>query len=651
MAAKWILPSFGGSASTWAACMLFFQALLLGGYGYVHHGSRLLPARAQLAAHLGLLTLVVAAVLRMPAAGAPQVVSGWAPAQIALLLLAHVGLPYFALACTAPLLQRWAALRIGGEPYALYAWSNVGSFAALLVYPWWIEPALRVSTQLRLWGWAVSAFAVLLGGLGLWLLGGLAEPLGAAGVVTRSAAPSPRVRLRWLAYSFVPSVLLLSITNQVTVDIAATPLLWVVPLALYLLSFVLAFGRFGQSLSPVFLPLWLVCALGLGYGSFAQGSAPLWLQLSSALGALFSACVLCNVELVRQRPAPEQLTRFYLDLAWGGVLGGVFVSLLAPVLWSDYYEVELATLATFALLLWAARSGGSVSLGARQRRLLYLGLGLCVPLTAAGLLVRAQGSTRTGSVVERTRSFLGPLRVIQFPVGRVLTHGRIRHGMQLTDPRLRRQPTMYFGPGTALATVLLQPSPGARRIGVVGLGVGTIAAYGRAGDTLQFYELDPDVLALAQRDFSFLRDSSAAVSVQIGDGRLLLARQPPQRFHVLVLDAFSSDSVPVHLLTREAFAVYLQHLAPRGLLLANVSNRHLAVERVVRASAKAHGLACSVVQTEADAEHFVSRVRWAVMAREPAQLRTVLAEGPQLSAAGQDVLWTDEHASLWSILR
>jgi spermidine synthase len=223
--------------------------------------------------------------------------------------------------------------------------------------------------------------------------------------------------------------------------------------------------------------------------------------------------------------------------------------------------------------------------------------------------------------------------------------------MQLSDPRLRTQPTMYFGPGTALARVLSRPQPQTRRIGVLGLGVGTIAAYGRTGDTLRFYELDRNVLELAQRDFSFLRESPAQVSVHIGDGRVLLSREPPQRFDVLVLDAFSSDSVPVHLLTREAFAVYLRHLAPHGLLLANVSNRHLAVERVARASAAANGLACGVLQTYADAEHFVSRVRWAVMARTPAELAAVLPDETKLMAAGPDVLWTDERASLWRILR
>ncbi len=653
MAAKWILPSYGGSASTWAACMLFFQTLLLAGYAYAHHGSQRLCASRQIGLHVAVLAGLFVWLLLGRAPAATSMDGAWsAPAlAIAWRLWQRVGPAYFVLACTAPLLQRWATLCLPGEPYALYLWSNVGSFAALLAYPWCIEPALPVSAQLRVWSWGVALFALALAAAGAWVqrvatrLGTLAAP-----VAQRLPPLALSVRARWLAFSFVPSALLLSVTNQVTVDIAAMPLLWIVPLALYLLSFVVCFSRFGGQLHAWVLPLWLPSVLLLGWTAFAQGSAPLWAQLGAALSVLFGAALLCHGQLVAERPAPEQLTSFYLYLAWGGVLGGVFVSLLAPAIFSDYYEVELSTLGTFVLLLMAARSPRA-AWRAPQRRLLQLGVGLCVPLLCASLYVRAQGATRTGSVVERRRSFLGPLRVIQFPVGRVLTHGRIRHGMQLSDPKLHMQPTMYFGPGTALARVLSAPAPAARRIGVVGLGVGTIAAYGRAGDSLRFYELDRNVLELAERDFSFLRESAAAISVQIGDGRLLLARQPAQRFDVLVLDAFSSDSVPVHLLTREAFALYVRHLAPDGILLANVSNRHLAVERVVRASAAAHGLVCRVVQTEADAERFVSRVRWAVMSRSAARVDALLAGMPQLTAAGDDVLWTDERASLLPILR
>jgi SAM-dependent methyltransferase len=282
---------------------------------------------------------------------------------------------------------------------------------------------------------------------------------------------------------------------------------------------------------------------------------------------------------------------------------------------------------------------------------LFLGLGVSLPLLGAAMLVRA-GLDSHGQILERRRSWYGALRVTQLDVGRLLTHGRIRHGMQLADPARAHWPTMYFGPGTAVAQVLSTHGlPRPRRLGVVGLGIGTLAASARAGDDLTFYELDPDVLDVAQHFFSFLRDSAARVHFVLGDGRLSLARGREQAFDVLVLDAFASDAVPAHLLTREAFAVYLRQLAPGGVLLANVSNRHLAVDRVVRAAAAAHGLACAVVQTPSDVQHFVSKVRWAVMARTEAQLAHELAGLTPAAPSGSDVLWTDARASLWSIVK
>jgi hypothetical protein len=362
---------------------------------------------------------------------------------------------------------------------------------------------------------------------------------------------------------------------------------------------------------------------------------------------LFAGALLCHDSLWASRPAPDRLTGFYLVIALGGVLGGVAVSWIAPLVFDDYYELELSVLVLYALLMALARGFSRV-----QRQALFLGMGIVVPLLSAALIMRAGGETRQGVIVQRMRGFLGPLRVTQLPEGRVLTHGRIRHGMQLSAAGMRDQPTMYFGPGTALAQVMLQHhAQRPRRIAVLGLGVGTIAAYGKAGDLLRFYELDANVVTLARRDFTFLRDSRARVEMVLGDGRLSLAHERAQGFDVLALDAFSSDSVPVHLLTREAFGTYAKHLAADGVLLANVSNRHLQVERVVRASAKAAGLACSIVETLADPEHFVSRVRWAVMARDPHQLARLLQGAPLFSERGPDVLWTDARASLWSIWR
>jgi predicted O-methyltransferase YrrM len=628
--------------------MLFFQTMLLAGYAAAHLAARAGAERLALRLHAGLALAAGGCALAsrtLPALSQSRL----SPAlSIALTLGLQVGAPYLLLSSTAPSLQRWAAACGMRAPQRLYAVSNAGSLLALLGYPALIEGSLPLPMQYRLWAYACAVFALALAGCAL--ITSRMPP--AQPVEPAEPQPSAAQGWHWAACAFVPSVFLLAATNHITVDIAPTPLLWVLPLALYLLSFILAFAGSVTSWRGWLLPAFIVASTGLGYNAFAEGSAPLWRQLGFSLGALFIAALLCHDALLRTRPADHALTGFYVWIALGGALGGLFVSLIAPLIWNDYYELELATLLTYALLLWFGRAERAEPGWPVRRRWLQLGLGVCVPLLTAAVLLRATTEGRTGRVLERRRSFLGALRVTQFDVGRVLTHGRIRHGMQLAEPARHDWPTMYFGRGTAVARVLERhASDRARNIGVVGLGVGTLAAYARAGDALQFYELDPNVVEIAQQWFTFLKDSPARTRFQLGDGRLLLAQQPDQHFDVLVLDAFSSDAVPAHLLTREAFDIYVRQLAPDGVLLANVSNRHLAVDRVVRAAARAHGLACEVVETPADAQNFVSKVRWAVMTRDPAALAQLLEAMTPAAKSGDDVLWTDAQTSIWSILR
>jgi hypothetical protein len=644
MLAKWLLPAFGGTPGTWAACMLFFQLMLLLGYGYAHALSWLGSARAALGLH-ALLALAAAgsALVSMPLMAADA--ARWlAPSlRIPWLLFVQVGPAYLLVSSTAPLLSRWAAQLGAALPHRLYAVSNAGSLLGLLGYPWLIEGLLPIAEQYRLWAFGCFGFGLVSAGCALHTLVQL--PVQPPQPFAAESPPSRAARLYWAFCAFVPSVFLLAVTNHITIDVAAVPLLWVVPLALYLLSFIAAFaGRVGAWRGWL-VPLWIVLSIGLGYNAIAEGSSSLARQLTCSLGALLTAALLCHDALVRARPAASQLTGFYLWIAVGGAAGGVFVTLCAPSIWNDYYELELASALTYVVLLVSLRREP-------QRRWLWAGVGLYLPLLAAAIGLRAFALGSTGHVLERRRSFLGSLRVTELQVGRILTHGRIRHGMQLSDPRRALWPTMYFGAGTALARVFETHATGrARRIGVVGLGVGTIAAYGRAGDTLRFYELDPNVRDIASHWFSFLRDTPARTEFALGDGRWLLAHEPAQRFDVLVLDAFASDSVPAHLLTREAFEIYQRHLAPDAVLLANVSNRHLAVDRVVRAAAHDRGLACEVVETPADADRFVSKVRWAVMTREPAQLARELGPMQTMQNMQSEVLWTDARASLWSIVR
>lgn len=645
MLGKLLLPSLGGSPATWAACLVAFQVLLLLGYCYAYAGARWLSVRHQVLAH-GVLLLVAIVTLLATRLSAPPVLAGLPPAlAVPWLIARRVGLPFVLLASSTPLAARWAAAR--GRPFvALYAVSNAGSLLGLLGYPLLLERFVALPAQLALW----AAAFVLVGSSWLVLCALLLHnPVTNERVVARSTPW--RTRWHWLALSAVPSALLVAITNHITVDVAAAPLLWVAPLALYLASFVLAFSRWASAARAPALVAWLGGSAWLAVNALGQGAVPLGQQLVAALLALGGGALLCHGELARRAPIADA-SGFYVVLALGGALGGCAVSLLAPLVLSDFYELELASVGLFALLLPLARRDGDAALPRLGRLALLLGAGLCLPLLVGEVWARHQASGRGGRVVERRRSFLGPLKVVDTAQGRLLLHGRIQHGMQLREPKLRRTPTMYFGAGTAIARVLdAAPGERPRRWGVVGLGVGTLASYARPHDNLRFYELDRNVIELARRDFTFLSDAPASIDIVEGDGRLALAREAPHAFDVLVLDAFTSDAVPVHLLTHEAFEIYARQLAPDGVLLANVSNRHLAVDRVVRASAHTIGLACEIVETPTRAAGHVTHVAWAVMARDPARLAETLGDLPRSPHRAPDVLWTDNRASLLSVLR
>lgn len=661
MLAKWLLPTLGGTPATWSACLVSFQLLLLAGYAYANVSAHALSPRSQAKVHLGFMALAVLAALELRAPSSP-VLSPLPPAlSIPWLLMGRIGLPYVLLASTTPLVSKWAATAPQlptraprGAGVSLYAISNTGSLVGLLAYPFLIEPFLDVHVQLARWAEAFLGFGLVMVPVCLAVHRSGAEPASRRAPDVARATPRGE-RLLWLVYAFVPSVMLLAATNHITVDIAATPLLWVVPLALYLISFIVAFGGYRPAYRGPVLVLWVLGAIGLSMNAFAQGAAPLSRQLGATLLALFASCLLCHGELAFQRPQAHALTGYYLAIATGGALGGVFVTLVAPLVFSDFYELELASAATFVALLVASRraqKGGKNPWSRASRSVLLVGCGVCLPLLVGSVFVRTKRETEAGRVVERRRSFLGPLRVVDVPEGRVLTHGRIQHGLQLRDPKESATPTMYFGPGTALERVFRRHHQGRpRSIGVVGLGIGTIAAYGERGDTLRFYELDQNVVDLARRHFTFLGSSRARIDIVLGDGRLALAGEPPHAFDVLVLDAFSSDAVPVHLLTREAFSVYVQHLGPDGVLLVNVSNRHLAVDRVVESSARAQGLTCLFVETPTNPSAHVSHVEWGIAARDPGMLRALLGGLPMVSPAKPEVLFTDTRASVLSIVR
>ena len=654
--ARAVLPWFGGAASVWTTSLLFYQALLFAGYAYGHWGRRV-GARAQAVTHLVLVGVTLAFLPVTPS-------EAWRTADLHPslrmlgLLGASVGAPYLLLAGTTPLLHDWfARLRPDRTPYRLYAASNAGSLAALLVYPMALDPLFGTRTQAVVWSVGFALFALALLRLA-WPIARRGLPRAPA-TETPAAAPARGDVIRWLALAACGSGLLLALTNAITMDIAPIPLLWVLPLATYLVTFVLAFsGLYRRGTWGAFLVLALAAAALLWAGGFAL---PVRVQVALALGVLLAACMVCHGELATSAPAAGDLTLFYLAIAGGGALGGLVVAVLAPATLSDFYELPALALAAYALLLAGMRRDGEAEPGG-WARIRWAGLVTVGLVAAAGFVVPTV--RRNAGTVDAVRNFYGVLRVQDGPPGvlsemRVLRHGRIFHGAAFLDPARRMQPTAYFTEGSGVALAIQQQA--ARhadepmRVGVIGLGVGTIAAWGRPGDSIRFYELDPDAERLARAYFPFLDGSPAEVEVVHGDGRLSLERAVAEAggeplHDVLVIDAFSGDAVPVHLLTRESGRLYRSAVGPQGTIVFQVTNRHVDLERVVRGLALAQGLrAVRVDQTPAAGSGGVAN-SWMVLAPEGVRLPELRASPPP-GPERIPVVWTDDFSSLLSVLR
>lgn len=708
MVARMALPRLGGAPAVWNSAMLVYQALLLGGYAYAHALAHARP-RMQAAIHLGLLLVAALwlpiglAAIQIPADGQPAL---WAP----WLLLASIGPLFFAVAAQAPLVQRWFSLASGGrDPYALYAASNLGSFAGLIAYPLLVEPLMAVHRQSLLWsaGYAllillVAACATLLprragAGPGSGAGGATVQPVG------RPAAG--RTIACWIALSFVPSGLMLATSTYITTDIVAMPLLWVLPLGLYLLSFSVAFAtdRSAADLLTRIAPMTILVFGGVMMGGYQARAG---VNLLVALVLLFMASVALHTALYRARPAPDRLTGFYLAMAFGGALGGVFAGLVAPVLFDWTYEYPLLILAAGALapslyltgslrgiwtgpariaayatvvaamlllvLLHAYGPDGlvdedhrgvtfvviaAVGLAAMGRRLAY-GVVLATALMLFGGFRSLELSAQPGA---RTRSYFGVYTVRGTPRIRELDHGTTVHGIQLIGSAVReRTPTTYYAPGSGVGqamTALPDLYGPHARVGVVGLGTGTLACYARAGQDWRFYEIDPAVVRIARDtgQFTYLRRCLPAPDIRLGDARIAIAREGSAALDLLALDAFSSDSVPAHLMTREAFASYARVLAPRGLLLVHISNRYLDLEPVVAAVADAGGWRGAVMDyhpSPLDPE--ASTSLWVALSRDPATLaalRTRHSEWRPLRRRAGLSAWTDDYSTILPLLK
>jgi hypothetical protein len=595
--AKMILPWFGGSSAVWSTCMLFFQLVLLLGYLYAHLLNRL-PPRRQAFVHITLLAVAVLTLPVVPNQSWKQAGLSHPSLTILELLAVTAGVPYFLLSSTSPLLQAWyARTQKSGMPYRLFALSNAASLLALLSYPFLIEPALPSHQQAIIWSAAFAVYALLCA-LTAWRNCVTMTSTATGGVLAMEAdspePPSWIQRVLWLGLSASASILLLAVTTHLTQDVAAIPFLWIAPLVAYLLSFILCFESQRFYHRAVFVPLLAASLAFMAYRLWPEhAKMDLRTVILFLITALFICCMACHGELVRLKPHPRYLTGFYVTISVGGAVGGLFVGLFAPNVFHAYYEFPIG-LAFCALVVTLAftRELWSASYVRRSTCLVVLS----VMLGAYLLFLRDIMVRMVDGYLVVTRNFYGQLRVeddgdprIDDDAARKLIHGVINHGQQMLSLEYRREPVSYFCPQSGIGRAMAAQEGHPRRIGILGLGCGTLAAYGRAGDTLRIYEINPKVLEIAKRDFTYLQDTAARVEVALGDGRLVLESEPVQRFEMLVMDAFSGDSVPVHLITREAFATYFRHLKPDGILAVNISNTYLDLEPVMERAANAFG--------------------------------------------------------------
>ncbi|MEO5586501.1 MAG: hypothetical protein ABIQ81_02285 [Novosphingobium sp.] len=708
MVARMALPLLGGAPNVWNSAMLVYQALLLAGYGYAHLLGRM-PLRRAAKLHLALL-LVAALTLPIALVQLPPAAPGWEAVWVPLLLAISIGPIFLLVSAQAPLMQRWYASDPGaGEPWALYAASNLGSFAGLIAYPLVAEPLFGLRQQGWAWsaGYAALVVLVLLAARARWHAAATAPGLVDA-PAELVAAPSPIAKRRialWLALSAVPSGLLLSTTTHLTTDIFAMPLLWVIPLGLYLLSFVVAFAdrrALARAITSA-APGIMLLAGGLAMVSTSTGTMSL---AASSMVLLFVIAVALHGRLYDSRPPTAQLTLFYFVMSVGGALGGAFTALLAPLVFDWAWEHPLLIVAAAALLPQVAlfdwrrlpgltpemarfAAGVIVAVAALlgwflsdvallpdpggAKLLFTLGMTICglllmpwrwLYMAVLVMLLLAQGGLTTIETSReglRKRSYFGIYTVRDDPYNqmRLLTHGTTLHGQQSTDPTLRRLPLTYYGPGSgagiALANSAALFGPHAR-VGVVGLGTGSLACYRQAGQAWLFFEIDPLVLEYSRnRTFTYLADCAPDAKVVLGDARLGLSRMARGSLDILAVDAFSSDAIPLHLLTDQAFGVYLDALSPRGVVLVHISNRFIELEPVLAAQARQRGLAAVVRDDVPPANGGLTASSWVLMSRDPAQLKRLAELAPAMLLTPLKPpaprAWTDDHASILPHLR
>ncbi|HEY1068847.1 MAG TPA: fused MFS/spermidine synthase, partial [Pirellulales bacterium] len=735
---KAILPWFGGTPAVWTTCLLFFQTALLLGYAYSHFLVDHTPPKTQVIVHV---IVLAASLIWLPLA----VSADWAPTgeesptwQVLGLLAASLLGPYVALSATAPLLQSWFAYtQPGKSPYWLYALSNTGSLLALMAFPFVLERWLGTRDQMQLWSGGYLVFLVLCTVCAASVffaappspaatapaptpegekptetkaeakakakskraaekraaaleaerasVGWMHRELAAMRWMLEDGSPTPFAQVLWIILPFISAMLLSAGTNQLCQDVTVVPFLWILPLALYLVSFIIAFNfefLYARRWWFVFLGtalVWTTFALFLG------GAATFELVVGAYCSTIFIGCVICHSELVRLKPPTSQLTQFYLFMSLGGALGGAYVALVAPVIFDGYWEFHLSLFLCYMAPVICAYGDPKSSIYDGKPKMLWIAL-MC-GLAAFSVLWISQIQTAGDVIIDQRRGFFGVKVVKSLDLEELpnnggerlpqttLQHGSTLHGSQFKDPELRDLPNSYYSiqSGVGLA-IELHPKrfgtdPAKKRlvIGVVGLGAGTTAALAQPGDTVRFYEIDPQVVELAQEHFTYLKDSAAhseggSLEIVLGDARVSLAREidDPKlpKFDVLVIDAFSSDAVPLHLLTKEAFTVYKARMAPDGILCMHVSNRYLDLTRVCRGAAEDMGWTALNLQTYPDVKHIREGANWVIVTQKDnlflsrEEVNDPLSPETRPAAWGNrtPVLWTDDRSNLFDVM-
>jgi hypothetical protein len=663
--AKQILPWFGGSAAVWSTSLVFFQSALLAGYAYADFSTNKLNGKRQAFVHIGFACLALIVLPIIPGAQ-------WRPTgddapmlKILLLLTVVIGLPYVLLSTTSPLVQSWFARAYPGrDPYRLFAVSNTASLIALVGYPFLLEPNAGTKQQATLWSALFVLFVLAVSALA-WRMSRVSFPHeSAAGVSENASIPPAKLEANnsnlprnvgsfwgWLFLSATGSVMLLAVTNHLSHNIPSVPLMWLAPLTIYLITFILTFDGRGWYSRVAFAGPVVIALAAMGY-LLVDKEYQFDLQIQSIVFCLglFVCCMMLHGELVASKPDASQLTRFYLCVSIGGALGSVLVGFVAPFVLPGFYEMTIALVFVALALVWVARQYAPPLL--QTASLLAVGGTLAA--------VYLQIDKDRNNLLSASRNFYGVLKVKEYGDKGTdghflrLVHGAILHGEQYTSDKWRKSPSTYYTAtsGLGLITQAKQANSAPVRLGMVGLGVGTYAAYGRAGDSMRFYEIDPEVITVAREKFFYLKESGASIEMSLGDARLSLERESAHAFDVLAIDAFSSDSIPTHLITMEAIAVYLRHLKPDGVLAFHVSNRFLNLPPVLEKLAKANQMQAVMVEDPAQEDNGLhSSSTWVLLARNSQPFVPLAGKVQALPEEPTWQLWTDDYNNLVQVLK